>query len=151
VLRRNPGFGAGAILTIALGIGANTAVFTVVDETLFRSVPFAYGDRLVDVLGADRPRGDGGNNLTPAKVLGWQSHGVFERFEAYAPLTFEIAGDGEPEHVTGSLVTTGLFSMLGVGVTTGIAGSLALCRVLTGLLYEVSPYDPISFASVTLL
>ena len=70
---------------LALGIGAATAVFSVVDQTMLRSAPFLHADRLVDVLHLSSPNGGGGNNLEPQKILGWQSQpALFERFEAYA-------------------------------------------------------------------
>src|ERR1051326_6788747 len=120
-LRKSPGFTAVSVLTLALGIGANTAIFTVVDETLFRYPPFAHANRIVQVSGVNRPGGSGGNNLSPAKILGWQNADVFERFEGYAPQTFEIAGDGETEHVNSYLITTGLIAMLGIAPERGRA------------------------------
>ena len=103
------------ILTLALGIGANTAVFSVVDETMLRSAPFACGDRLVDVMQRNGKRGGGGNSLSPEKIVGWQSQpAVFEQFEAYAPRQFDITGESEPERIVGLAVSVGLFPMLGV-------------------------------------
>ena len=114
IIRRNPGFTAGAILTLALGIGATTAVFTIVDETLFRTVPYAHADRLATVIGAVSPGGGGGSNLTPQAVLGWQQAGLFEAFEGYGCLAMDAGGDDDRERLTGCDVSTGLFSMLGV-------------------------------------
>ena len=102
------------LATLAIAIGATTAVFTVVDETLLRPAPFAFADRLVDVLDAHRVIGSGGSILTPEKIAGWQGSPLFERFEGYSPRQFDIIGDGEPERVFGLVVTTGLFPMLGV-------------------------------------
>jgi putative ABC transport system permease protein len=109
-----PGYTTVMIATLALAIGATTAVFTVVDEVLLRRAPFAFADRLVDVLDVDRATGNSGSNLTPEKIVGWQSSPIFERFEGYSPRQFEIAGDGEPERTSGLVVTTGLFPMLGI-------------------------------------
>ena len=123
-LRRSPLFTVVALLTLAIGIGATTAVFSVVDQTLLRPAPFAHADRLVDVIDIDRARGGGGNSLTPAKIVGWQREpGLFEAFEAYAPRQFDVTGDVEPERVQGLLVSTGLFDMLGITprINTGIA------------------------------
>ncbi len=103
------------IVILGIGIGATTAVFSVVDQTVLRPTPFAYADRLVDVLDIDRVRGGGGNILTAAKIIGWQNEPtLFEAFEAYAPGQFDITGDVEPERVQGLIVSTGLFEMLGV-------------------------------------
>jgi hypothetical protein len=108
------------ILILGIGIGATTAVFSVVDQTLLRPAPFAYADRLVDVLDIDRATGGGGNRLAPAKIVGWQTEAaLFERFEAYAPRQFDVTGEVEPERVQGLLVSTGLFDMLGVHPRSG--------------------------------
>ena len=114
-LLSRPGSTAIIILIIAVGVGAATTVFSVVDQLILRPPPFAYADRLVSVLHKDRRSGGGGNNLFPAKIVGWQAQpALFERFEAYAPAQFDVTGDGEPERITGERVSVGLFSMLGV-------------------------------------
>jgi putative ABC transport system permease protein len=114
-LLSRPGYTALLVLIIAVGIGAATSVFSVVDQLLLRPPPFAFADRLVGVLDLDRASGGGGNNLTPTKIVGWQAQrALFERFEAYAPMQFDITGDSEPERITGELVSVGLFSMLGI-------------------------------------
>lgn len=119
VIRRSPGFSASAILTLALGIGATTAVFTIVDETLFRSVPYAHADRLVTIIGVDRPGGGGGSVLTPQAILRWQQAGLFDAFEGYGCLAMDAGADDDLERLTGCDVSTGLFSMLGVGPANG--------------------------------
>ena len=103
------------VATIALGIGASTAVFSVVDQTVLRPAPFAHADRLVDVLHINRKTGSGGSDMTAVKVLGWQAQpSVFERLEMYAGRSFDVTSEGEPERVRGLQVSTGLFEMLGV-------------------------------------
>jgi predicted permease len=110
------------ILILGSGIGATTAVFSVVDQTVLRPAPFAHADRLVDVIDIDRVRGGGGNMLTPAKIVGWQGEPtLFEAFEAYAPRQFDVTGEVEPERVQGLLVSTGLFEMLGARPIIGRA------------------------------
>ena len=121
LLQRNPGFALTAILTIALGISANTIVFTMVDHVLFRPPPYLAGDRLVQVAGLNKPGGSGGNNLNAHRILGWQAQDVFERLEGFGPQQFDVSGDGLPERVSGYTVTTGLFSMLGVSPQIGRA------------------------------
>ncbi len=117
-LASRPAFTSLMVFTLALGIGANTAVFTIVDQTLFRSAPFAYADRLVDVIG--RTKNGGGPTFTPDAIAEWQTHPeVFERFEGYATATFDITDIGEPERVSGDVVTTELFPMLGVSPFVG--------------------------------
>src|SRR4029078_2258343 len=58
------------IVILGIGIGATTAVFSVVDQTVLRPAPFAHADRLVDVLDIDRVSGGGGNSLLPPKIVG---------------------------------------------------------------------------------
>jgi putative ABC transport system permease protein len=103
-----------AVLILAIGIGAATAVFSVVDQTVLRRPPFTAGERLVDVQ--DMRRGAGGGSAHSAeKVLGWrQQPSVFERLETFAPRTLDLTGLGEPERITVLGVSPGLFDMLGV-------------------------------------
>src|SRR5207249_4861521 len=114
-----PGYTLLMLFTLAIAIGATTTVYTVVDETLLRAAPFAFADRLVDVMDVHRVTGGGGSSLTPEKIVGWQSSPIFERLEGYSPRQFDIVGEGEPERVLGLVVTTGLFPMLGVQPVLG--------------------------------
>lgn len=108
-LRSRPGFTALIVLVIAVGVGAATTVFSVVDQLLLRPPPFAHADRLVDVLDTT------GSSLTPGKIAGWQQQAaLFERLEGYMPMQFDVTGDAEPERIMGQLVSLGLFPMLGV-------------------------------------
>ena len=110
-----PGYTALLVLIVGVGIGAATTVFSLVDQLVLRRAPFAYADRLVDVLDTNRKSGGGGSSLTPEKIVGWQGQlALFERFESYAPATFDVTGDGEPERIDGLRVSVGLFQMLGV-------------------------------------
>ena len=121
-LAARPGYTALILLTLALGIGASTAVFSVVDQTVLRPAPFPYAHRLVDVLHVHSVTKSGGNSLTPQKILGWQGQtAVFERFEAYAPQQMDVTGGVEPERISGLNVSLGLFSMLGVQPRLGRA------------------------------
>lgn len=113
-LRIRPWYTALIVLTIGLGIGANTAVFSVVDSIILRPPPLAHAERLVDVLDTNRKIQGGGNSLTPQKIIGWQAQpSLFERFESYAPLQIDLTGGSEPERLRGLTVSIGLFSMLG--------------------------------------
>jgi predicted permease len=108
-LLSRPRYTALIVSIVAVGIGAATTVFSVVDQLILRPPPYAHADRLVEVLDTR------GSNLTPEKILGWQSQpALFERLESYAPMQFDVTGDAEPERITGELVSLGLFSMLGV-------------------------------------
>jgi putative ABC transport system permease protein len=112
-LASRPGYTLLMIATLALGIGAATAVFSVVDQTVLRPAPFPYAHRLVDVLDINRNTGGGGSSFTPQKITSWQTQtALFERFEAYAYQQMDVTGGVEPERLGGLQVSLGLFSML---------------------------------------
>jgi predicted permease len=109
------------IVIVGLGIGAATAVFSVVDQTILRPPPFAHADRLVEVLDLFRSSGARSTNLTPEKIAGWQEQrALFEALEGYMARQVDLTAEqGEPERLRGLVVTTGLFRMLGVQPVIG--------------------------------
>lgn len=108
----------GVVLTIAIGGGAATAMFSIVDQTLLRRSPFVEADRLVDVFDGRRPGARA--LLSGSKVEGWHSQNeVFERLEAYAPSTVDLADDSEPQRISAVHVSVGMFEMLGVQPVSG--------------------------------
>lgn len=117
--RRRPGRAILAVLILAIGIGAATAVFSVVDQTVLRRPPFTASDRLVDVQNMRRG-GGGGSGHSAEKVLAWREQpSVFERLETFVPRTLDLTGGGEPERITVLAVSPGLFDMLGVQPVLG--------------------------------
>jgi putative ABC transport system permease protein len=122
-LRKQPGFALAAILTLALAIGATTAIFTVVDALLLRSLPFPEADRLVQ-LGRAYPDGFGRATSVP-KFMHWRTHGqqVFVETAAYGDLGsgFNLVGSGPPERLIGSRVSAGFFDVMGVHPSLGRA------------------------------
>lgn len=121
-LALRPGYTLLIGLTLALGIGASTAVFSVVDQTILRLPPFLHADRLADVMHIHRVRKSGGNQLSPQKIVGWQQQAaLFERFEGAAPVQMDVTGTQQPERLRGLNVSLGLFSMLGVQPDIGRA------------------------------
>jgi predicted permease len=114
-LQRNPGFTAVAVLTLALGIGANTAVFSVVNAVLIKSSSLPYRDagRLVEVQSGDLREGfDDDVSLADFKVWQARSH-VFQRMAAFEGAWFTLPGE-PPERVHGDLVSAGWLPTLGV-------------------------------------
>ena len=112
MLGRNPGFTAVAVMTLALGIGANTTIFSVVSSVLLRPLPFQDPDRIV-VVGQEW-RG-GGGDFSPADYLDVQKQNhVFEQMAAYRTWNFNLTTGERPERVVGEAVTTNFFSLLGV-------------------------------------
>ncbi|HEV2176676.1 MAG TPA: ABC transporter permease [Terriglobia bacterium] len=111
-LAKNPGFTAVAVLTLALGIGANTAIFSVVNAVLLRPLPYPQPDRLVAVGQMWRGAGD---SFSPADFLDLQAQNhVFEQMAAFKAESFNLATGDRPERLEGAVVTTNLFGVLGV-------------------------------------
>ncbi|MEW6210870.1 MAG: ABC transporter permease [Acidobacteriota bacterium] len=116
MLMKKPAFTLIAILTMGLGIGANTAIFTVVNSVLLRSLPYTEPERLVSV-GRSYAVEDI-NRTTEKKFLFWRENSQsFEAMAAYQSIAgFNLSGEGEPEYVTGMRVSTDFFRVLGIGL-----------------------------------
>jgi putative ABC transport system permease protein len=113
-LTRSPGFAIVAILTLALGIGANTAIFSVVDAVLLRPLPYRSPNQLVQLWTTESSPGS--FPLTGADFLDWraQNHS-FEDMAVYTyQENFNASGAGDPERVTGVEVQSNFFGLLGV-------------------------------------
>jgi putative ABC transport system permease protein len=120
MLRKSPGFTAVAVITLALGIGANTAIFTMVNAVLLRPLPYRDPDRLVMVWEQNPHRGWFENIVSSANFLDWkkQNH-VFADMAAFESVSFNLTGDNKPEQIAGERVTINLFSVLGVQPVRG--------------------------------
>jgi putative ABC transport system permease protein len=116
LMRRTPGFAAAAILTMALGIGATTAMFSVVYGVVLRPLPYRDPDRLVNLWSTAIKRGLLRANVGMANVYDWKARNhVFEDIAALrAVANFNLTGEGEPERLNGSRVSSNLFPVLGV-------------------------------------
>lgn len=119
-LQRQPAFAGVAILTLALGIGATTAVFTVVYGVLLRPLPYRDPGRLVVLL-----YGHEGRTSPWYSALNYRDYAMendaFSETAALAPITVSITGQGEPERLKGARVSWNYFDVLGVGMTQGRA------------------------------
>src|SRR5580700_5606842 len=102
MLRRSPGFTAVAILTLAIGIGVNAAMFSVINTVLLRPLPFPDSQRIVLVWDTDPNRDVDRGIASPAEFLDWrdQNH-VFEELSAWRTWYYNLTGTGEPEQVWG--------------------------------------------------
>ena len=121
VLWKNPGFSVVALLALILGIGANTAIFSVVNAVLLRPLPFVDPGRLVSIRESS-PQGQKDNVANPQNMDDWQKRNrSFEHIAAYFPFDFtmSLTGDGSPEEVPGDFVTREFFSTLGVHPALG--------------------------------
>jgi putative ABC transport system permease protein len=119
-LARNPGFTAIAVLTLALGIGANAAIFSVVRTVLLRPLPFPEPDRLVQVWESRRDRGWDQSSFTHANF--WDVNDMNRSFTAMGAITWgsiNLAGRDNPERLGVAYVTTGFFRALGVKPVAG--------------------------------
>jgi predicted permease len=117
-LRRSPGFAIIAVLTLALGIGANTAIFSVVNGVLLNPLPYSEPDRLVtvDARKPDFPRG----SISYPNFLDWHRMNQSFSFFAVSRLSgYQITGAGEPEELNAAMVTSDFFPMLGVKPVLG--------------------------------
>jgi predicted permease len=119
-LRKNPGFTLIAVLTLALGIGANTAMFSVVNAVLLRPLPFADPDRLVLIWSADPKRDIHESGTSFPTITDWRNESrLFADMAFWRLHTGNLASAEEPERVTGALASANLFSLLGVAPAIG--------------------------------
>ena len=122
MLRKNPGFTAIAVLTLALGIGANTAIFSVVNAVLLQPLPYAQPDQLVTIY--NTPGGEARWPLSPRAYLNLKSHDSISTDIAALsnkgwPANF--TNEGEPERLQGFQVSANLFHLLGIAPQQGRA------------------------------
>jgi len=115
MLARKPGFTFVAIITLALGIGANTAIFSVVNGVLLRPLPYKDVDRILTVWESDAQSGKKEDGAAPANFLDWRDQNqVFEQMAIAEPYSLRLTGNGEPESFRSWLVSESFFDILGV-------------------------------------
>jgi putative ABC transport system permease protein len=119
-LAKNPGFTAVAVLTLALGIGANTAIFSVAQNLLLRPLPYPHPEQLVEISNTYFPQVPKGG-LTPGDYFDWRQQnacfsemGTFTNFQG-----FNLSGDGEPQRIQAGYADSGFFPMLGIRPEVG--------------------------------
>jgi putative ABC transport system permease protein len=127
-LLAKPGFTLVATMTLALGIGANTAIFSVVNGVLLKPLPYREPDRLVQFWETNPAKGWTQANVAPANYFDWQDQSTsFEEMAAYMGSDtkaeglsdLQLTGDGEPERIKGLYVTGNIFSVLGAQPAMG--------------------------------
>ena len=120
---RSPGFTAVVVLTLALGVGATTAIFSVVRGVLLRELPFGTPDRLVRLWAANPARNDPRASVSIPDFEDWRRLGTaaFDRMAAYStvPTGLALADGGEPVRLRTAYVSAGFFETLGVGAVVG--------------------------------
>jgi putative ABC transport system permease protein len=120
MLLKKPGFTLIAVITLALGIGANTAIFSVVNAVLLRPLPFAEPEKLVRLLAMDMSRGARSISASMPDYREWERRNQsFAQLAAYSTTNYNISGEEEPERVVGARVDTDFFALLGVNAAQG--------------------------------
>ena len=122
-LRRNQAFSAGAIVVLALGIGANTAIFSVVNAVLLRPLPFDDPSRIMQVWHVPPAKSFPGMtkfSVSPANYLDWRSQSSsFEQMAAYGFRSFTVGGKERPEAIQAAAVASDFFALLRVAPVLG--------------------------------
>jgi putative ABC transport system permease protein len=120
-LRRRPGFTVVAALTLALGIGANSAIFSVVNGVLLQSLPWPGGERL-HLVQMIYPDGTRYSSLSAPDFMSVREHNrVFEDIAAFATFNAPLTGLGEPQQVEAGVISDGFLSMMGLRIAVGRA------------------------------
>ena len=115
MLARNPGFTAVAVLTLALGIGANIAIFTVVNSVLLQPLPYKGSEQLVALFLSERDGDDRLNPTSPANFLVWKAESrTLEQMTAAHPWSPALTGRSHPDQLEGLKASASLFDLLGV-------------------------------------
>jgi putative ABC transport system permease protein len=117
-LLHTPGFTAAAVLTLALGIGANTAIFSAIDAVALRPLPYPHPGRIVLLYG--REAGGGTSDLSPADFLDFRREmHSFETLAAYRQMASNLTNEDRPERIEGAVVTPDFFAVMGVPAEVG--------------------------------
>ena len=117
-LAKSPGFAVVTLLTLALGIGANSAIFSVVNGVLIRSMPYADADQLVVIR--ETYAGDQTGSVSGPNFMDWRERGrQFVSMAATRGLSVSLVGVGEPEEMSGTLASADFFKTLGVTLILG--------------------------------
>jgi putative ABC transport system permease protein len=128
-LAKNLGFSIVAVVTLALGIGANTAIFSVVNGVLLKPLPFPNPSRLISITFVSREHARDVFPLSDADFLDWQAQNRgFEKIAAYCNSHFNLTGASTPQLVRGTWVTADFFSLLGVKPKFGRAFTIEDAR-----------------------
>lgn len=119
-LRKSPGFTFLCVISLSLGIGANTAIFTIVDAVLIRSLPYRDVDRLVLIWEDASHMGYPENSPAPGNYMDWKEmNQVFENVQAMTSAEFNLTGSGDPQEMEAYGVTAGFLDIFGINPVIG--------------------------------
>ncbi|HYE90023.1 MAG TPA: ABC transporter permease [Terriglobales bacterium] len=120
VLLKRPGFALVTVLTLALGVGANTAIFSVVNGTLLRPLPYREAERVMTIWQKDLQAGKERDDASPANFADWRERAEsFEAMAAVEPYGHNLTGQGEPENFRSWLASEGFFRVMGTDALHG--------------------------------
>src|SRR5438270_9604499 len=120
MLRRSPGFTVVALLVLAVGIGANVAIFSVLNTVLLRPLPYHDPDHLVMLWQTLPGIGFEKAGTSPPEYLDYRDRNrVFTGLAGYIDDNMDLTGDGEPQRISGTRVTANMFSLLGAAPMIG--------------------------------
>jgi putative ABC transport system permease protein len=120
LLTKHPGFTAVMTLTLALGIGANSAMFSVINAVLLRPLPYKDAERIVTLWESNAQPGLDRTEVSPPNFVDWSTQSrSFEQMAAFRYWGFVFTGTGEPERLRGARVSASLFPLLGVQASQG--------------------------------
>jgi hypothetical protein len=151
MLLKTPAVTLVAVIALTLGIGANTALFSVVHAVLLRALPYADGDRLAMVWEHRKSSaGNPQNVINLGNFYDWkEQNSVFVDMAAFFDRNVNLTSDGEPEEVAGSNHELKQGVILGlIGVAAGLIASFGPTRLIVSLLFEVPATDTKTFAAV---
>jgi hypothetical protein len=131
MLAKNPGFTAVAVLTLALGIGANTAMLSVVNGVVLNPLPYPQPDQLVALY--SRTAQFNQSSISYPNFLDWvRQNRAFSALAAYLQDSFDLTGMGEPERLPGEMVSASFFAVLGVRPAIGRINPAPASRTSAG-------------------
>src|SRR5882672_3268490 len=120
MLLKKPGFTLTAVITLALGIGATSVIFSFVNGILLRPLPYKDSDRLVLIQETVAKRGGESIGVNPLNFLDWREQNrVFTGVAAFSGNDFLLTGGGEPEELSGANISYNTFEILGVAPILG--------------------------------
>src|SRR5215813_9782618 len=120
MLLKRPGFTLIAVITLSLGIGANAAIFSVINTALLRPLPYPQSERLVWIWGTNPPADIKQEGASLPDFVDWKAQNrSFAAMGGFANFSPILTDAGEPERLTGALVTDGFFTTLGVSPQLG--------------------------------
>src|ERR1044071_4399866 len=119
-LFKSPAFTLVAVVTLGLGIAANTAIFSVVDSVLLHPLPYPESDRIVSVSQTVRSTGVSTEDASPANFIDWQAqNSVFSAMACWTGWQASLSGGEEPERIRAAMASSKFFSLFGVNPILG--------------------------------